>query len=268
VAAAFIDAGRSCGMPYLDDLNIPEPEGVGPMNLNIKEGRRCSPAGAYLRPVMGHKNLTVLTEAPAVKLTLTGTRCTGVEFLRDGELYSVGASREVILCAGAIHTPRLLLLSGVGPQADLEPLGIDTVIDLTGVGRNLQDHPWIMGLCFESKHPLPAPNYNLAGSAGFWKSRPVLDRPDLMVMPGQVPLVSDEIAARYPIPPNAFVILPCLVRPRSRGYLRLRTADPNGPLEIQSNFLAEQADDEPQASRVELGLDHATRPADRDLIER
>src|SRR5262245_56373159 len=259
VASAFLDAGGSYGMPYLDDLNIPEPEGVGPMNLNIKEGRRCSPVHAYIRPVMGKKNLTVLTEAPAAKVTFNGTRCTGVEFLLDGELCSVGASREVILCAGAIHTPRLLLLSGVGPYADLEPLGIDTVIDLPGVGRNLQDHLWIRGLCFEAKHPLPAPNYNLAGSAGFWKSRPALDRPDLMVMPGQVPLVSDEIAARYPIPPNAFVILPCLVRPQSRGYLRLRTADPNGPLEIQPNFLAELADVEALASCVELGFDLASQ---------
>jgi choline dehydrogenase-like flavoprotein len=268
VAAAFVDAGRSYGMPYLDDLNIPEPEGVGPMNLNIKEGRRCSPVGAYLGPVMGHKNLTVLTEAPAVKLALTGTRCTGVEFMRDGKLCSAGASREVILCAGAIHTPRLLLLSGVGPRADLEPLGIGTVIDLPGVGRNLQDHVWIMGLCFEAKHPLPTPNYNLAGSAGFWKSRPALDRPDLMLMPGQVPLVSDEIADRYPIPANALAILPCLVRPRSRGSLRLRTAGSDGPLEIQPNFLAEQADAEALASCVELGLDLASQPAYRELIKR
>src|SRR5262249_38261805 len=268
VAAAFLDAGRSSGMPYLDDLNIPEPEGVGPMNLNIKEGRRCSPADGYLRPVMGHKNLTVLTEAPAVKLTFTSTRCTGGELLHDGELCSVAASREVILCAGAIHTPRLLLLSGVGPQADLEPLGIDTVFDLPGVGRNLQDHLWIMGLCFESKHPLPTPNYNLGDSAAFWKSRPALDRPDLMVLPAQVPLVSDEIAAQYPIPPNAFVILPCLVRPQSRGYLRLRTADPSGPLEMQPNFLAEQADVEALATCVELALELASQPAYRDLVKR
>src|SRR5262249_34614653 len=144
VAAAFIDAGRSAGMPYLDDLNAPEPEGVGPMNLNIKGGRRCSPANAYLRPVMGHRNLTVLTEAPAGEPAVTGTRCTGVKLLVDGEVWSVGASREVILCAGAIHTPRVLLLSGVGPHADLDALGIDTVIDLPGVGRNLQDHLWIM----------------------------------------------------------------------------------------------------------------------------
>jgi choline dehydrogenase len=268
VAAAFIDAGRSCGMPYLDDLNAPEPEGVGPMNLNVKGGARCSPAGAYLRPVLGHPNLTVLTEAPAVKLRLTGTRCTGVDFLLDGALRSVGASRELILCAGAIHTPRLLLLSGVGPQADLEPLGIDTVLDLPGVGRNLQDHVWLWGLCFEAKHPLPAPNHNLGGSACFWKSRPALGRPDLMVLPVQVPLVSDEIAARYPIPPNAFAIIPSLVRPRSRGYLRLRAAGPAGPLEIQPNFLAEPADVEALVAGVSLGLDVASQPAYRDLIQR
>jgi choline dehydrogenase len=268
VAAACIEAGTSYGMPYLDDVNVPEPEGVGPMNLNVKGGTRCSPAGAYLRPVIGNQHLTVLTEAPAVKLTFTGTRCTGVDFLLDGERRSVGASREVILCAGAIHTPRLLLLSGVGPQADLEHLGIDTVIDLPGVGRNLQDHLWIRGLCFEAKHPLPAPNHNLGGSTCFWNSRPGLGRPDLMVLPVQVPLVSDEIAARYPVPPNTFAIFPCLVRPRSRGDLRLRTAEPNGPLEIQPNFLVEQADVDALAAGVELGLDLASQPAYRTLIKR
>jgi choline dehydrogenase len=268
VPAAFIDAGRSFGMPHLDDLNIPEPEGVGPMNMNVKGGTRCSPAAAYLRPVMGHKNLTVLTEAPAVKLTFTGTRCTGVDFLLNGKLHCVAASRDVILCAGAIHTPRLLLLSGVGPSADLQQLGIETVIDLPGVGRNLQDHLWIRGLCFETKHPLATVNNNGGGSACFWKSRPAARTPDLMVLPVQMPFVSDEIAARYAIPPNAFAIFPCLVRPRSRGYLRLRTTQPAGPLEIQPNFLAEQADVEALAACVELVLDIASQPAYGDLVKR
>jgi choline dehydrogenase len=126
----------------------------------------------------------------------------------------------------------------------------------------------LAGLCFEAKHPLPAPNNNLGGSACFWKSRPALDRPDLMVLPIQVPFVSDEIAARYPIPPNAFVILPALMRPRSRGALRLRTAEASGPLEIQPNFLAEQADVDALAAGVELGLDLASQPAYRALIKR
>jgi choline dehydrogenase len=255
-------------VPCLDDVNVPEPEGVGPRNLNVRDGARCSPWRAYLRPVMGHKNLTVLTEAPAVKLTLCGTRSTGLDFLLGGQLHSVRASREVILCAGAIHTPRLLLLSGIGPQEDLEQLGIDTVIDLPGVGWNFQDHILLAGLCFEAKHSLPAPTNNLFASTFFWKSRPALGRPDLMVLPVQVPYVSDEIRAQYPIPPNAFSIAPCLVRPPSRGYLRMKTAEPNGPLEIQPNFLSEQADVDALVAGVELGLDVASQPAFRDLIKR
>jgi choline dehydrogenase len=222
VAAAFIKAGRSYGMPYLDDMNVPEPEGVGPMNLNVRNGARSSLVDAYLRPVMDYKNLTVLTEAQAVKLTFTNRRCAGLDFLLNGTVRSVGVSDELILCAGAIHTPRLLLLSGIGPHTDLDQLGIDTILDLPGVGRNLQDHIWIRGLCFEPKHPLPAPNNNLSGSMSFWKSQPELSRPDLMHLPLQLALASEEIVARYSIPPNAFAIFPCLVRPRSRGYLRLK----------------------------------------------
>ena len=268
VSAAFIDAGRSYGMPYFDDMNIPEPEGVGPFNLNVRDGARCSPFLAYLRPVMGHRNLTVQIEAQAIKLALSGTRCIGVDFLQDGQLQSVGASREVVLCAGAIHTPRLLLLSGVGPQDELERLGIGTVVDLPGVGRNLQDHIWLHGLCFEAKHPRPAPNNNLGGSLSFWRSRPALDSPDLMVLATQVPLVSDEIAAQYPIPANSFGIVPALVRPQSRGYLRLKTAGHDGPLEIQPNFLAEQADVDALVAGIELGLEIASLPSFRDLIKR
>jgi choline dehydrogenase len=268
VAAALIDAGRSSGLPYHDDLNIPEPEGVGPLNLNVRDGARCSPWRAYLRPVIGNKNLTVMTEAQVVKLALSGTRCTGVDFLLDGQRHSVGASWEVILCAGAIHTPRLLLLSGIGSQEDLEQLGMDTVVDLPGVGRNLQDHPLLAGLCFEARRPLPPPNNNLAGSTIFCKSRSAPGVPDLMVLPWQVPHVSAEIGARYAIPPNAFILAPALVRVQSRGYLRMKTAGLDGPLEIQPNFLSEPADVEALVAGVEVGLDIASQPAFRDLIKR
>jgi choline dehydrogenase len=267
VAGALIDAGRSYGMPYLDDVNGPEPEGVGPDNLNVCDGARCSPSRAYLRPVMGNKNLTVLTEAQVVQLTLSGTRCTGLEFLLDGKLHTVGAAREVILCAGAIQTPRLLLLSGIGPQDELQQLGIDTVVDLPGVGRNLQDHILLTGLCFEAKGPLPPPNNNLGGSTFFWKSRSELGVPDLKFVSLGVPLVSAEIGAQYPIPPNALSIVPGLVRVQSRGYLRMKTAKHDGPLEIQPNFLKQQADVDALVAGVELGLDIASQPAFRDQIK-
>jgi choline dehydrogenase len=267
VASAFIEAGRSYGMPYLYDINIPSPRGVGPLNLTIRDGKRCGPADAFLRPAQRSDRLTVLTRAQVVRLRHSGTRCTGVDVLAEGQRLSVAAG-EVILSAGAIDTPRLLMLSGIGPHAELQQLGIATIVDLPGVGQNLQDHVLLAGLCFEARRPLPPPNNNLAGSTCFWKSRPELRVPDLMVLPVQVPMVSDEVAARYPIPPHAFCIAPCLVQPRSRGYLRMKTARYNGPLEIQPNFLAEPADVEALVAGLELGLALASQPAYRDLIKR
>jgi len=268
VAAALIDAGKSYGMPYLGDTNVPEPEGVGPDNLNVRDGVRCSTWSAYMRPVIGHPNLTVLTGAQVIKLRLSGTRCIGLDFLLDGRFHSVRASREVILSAGAIHTPRLLLLSGIGPAVDLQQLGIDTIVDLPGVGRNLQDHILLTGLCFEAKRPLPPPNNNLGGTTFFWKSRSELEVPDLKFVSPAIPLVSPEIAAQYPIAPNAFSIIPGLVRPQSRGYLRMKTAEHNGPLEIQPNFLKEQTDVDALVAASELGLDIASKPAFQNLIKR
>ena len=239
------------------------------MNLNVRDGRRCSPADAFLRPVMGSENLTVLTGAQTVKLTLRGTRCTGVDFLLDGEPHSVGASREVILCAGAIHTPRLLMLSGIGPPADLATLGIAPVVDLPGVGRNLQDHVLVAGLCFEAKHPLPPPSNNLGGSVAFWKSRPALDVPDLMVLPMQVPFVSDEIAATIPDPAERLLHPagpraapePGLPAPEDRGGQTARSR--SSPTSWRSRPTST-----PWSAGVELGLEIASQPAFRDLIGR
>ena len=126
----------------------------------------------------------------------------------------------------------------------------------------------VAGLCFEPKQSFPPPNYVPAESAAFWKSRPELGRPDLMVVCSQYLYVSDEIRARYGVPPNAFVICPSLVRVQSRGYLRMKTAKYDGPLEIQPNYLAEQADVDALVAGVELGLDLASQPAFRDLIKR
>jgi choline dehydrogenase len=136
------------------------------------------------------------------------------------------------------------------------------------VGRNLQDHILLTSLCFEAKRPLPPPNNNLGGSTFFWKSRSELGVPDLKFVSIGVPLVSAEIGAQYPIPPNAFCIVPGLVRVQSRGYLRMKTAEHDGPLEIQPNFLKEQADVDALVAGVELGLDIASQPAFRDLIKR
>ncbi len=268
VASALIDASRSYGMPYLDDMNVPEPEGAGPINMNVRDGRRWSTADGYLRPVMANKRLTILSGAHVVRLQIDGKRCRGLDVVHDGVLRSIIASKEVILCAGAIDTPRLLMLSGIGPEDELRRLDIPVKVALPGVGQNLQEHPILAGLCFEAKQALGPLNNNLEGSTFFWKSRSALRVPDLMFVAVQIPYVTPEVAKEYPIPGAAFCIAPGLMRVESRGYVRMKTNLPDGPLEIQPNLLSESADVEALATAVELGLDIASQPAYRDLIKR
>ncbi len=268
VSAAFIEASQSFGMPYLADTNGPNPLGVGPMSTNTRNGVRSSPFERYLRPVLGHPNLTVLTAAQVVRLTMDGARCTGLEFVQGDQLYTVAAASEVILAAGAFDTPRLLLLSGVGPAPELARLGIPLRVDLPGVGQNLQDHPLIMGLCFEAKEPLGSPNENLIASAFYWKSQPSQPTADLMAIPFQVPVVLPPLAATHPAPENGFNIAPALIKVKSRGYVRMKTASHDGPLEIQPNFLADPADLEALTNAVEMCMDIAQQPAFQRLIKR
>ncbi|WP_432842548.1 GMC family oxidoreductase [Dactylosporangium sp. CA-092794] len=266
VAQALIDSGLSYGMPYLDDMNVPDPLGVGPVSMNVRDGQRCSSWRGYLKPVADHPRLTLLTGAHVHRLTFAGSRCTGVEFERAGRGYRAGAASEVVLAAGAIDTPRLLLRSGVGPAGDLRRLGIDVVGDLAGVGQNLQDHPILAGLCFEAEEALPAFNNNLEGSTFFWKSRSDLPVADLMFVSVQIPYVSPEIAQEFPPPPNSFVIAPGLMRVESRGQIRLLGAGADAPVEIQPNFLAERQDVDALLAGIELGLDIASQPAYRKII--
>jgi choline dehydrogenase-like flavoprotein len=268
VAAAFLESGRSIGMRFLDDINAPEPEGIGSVNLNVRHDKYCSTCSTYLRPALKAKNLTVLTGAKVVQLNLSGTRCTGLTFEKDDRSHSVHVSQEVILSAGAIETPRLLMLSGIGPHEELKRLGIPTVLDLPGVGQNFQDHVIVAGLCFEAKQSLAPLHHNLSDSAAFCRSRSHLSVPDLMFLALQTPYVTDAIQEQHPVPENSFCIIPSLVRVHSRGYLRMRTAEHDGPLQIQPNFLSEQGDVDALLTAIEIGLDLASQPACRDLIKK
>ena len=268
VATALIEAGISYGMPYLDDINVAEPLGVGPINTDVAQGDRTSTWTGHLRPVADHERLTIVTGAQAVALRTAGGRCTGVEYVRDGARHVAAASREVVLTAGAIDTPRLLLLSGIGPAAHLRAVGIETVLDLPGVGRNLQEHPILGGMCFAAREPLQELNNNLEGSTAFWRSDPSLAVPDLMYVSVQIPYVSPEIAERFPVPPNAFCIAPGLMTVRSRGFLELTGATPDAPTHIQPNMLAEQGDLDALVTGVEIALELAAQPAFAKLVER
>ena len=155
-APAFIDAARQMGMPILDDVNGPMRPGAGYINMNIAaDGTRVSAVRAFLRPALSRPNLTLLLNTDVVKLNFKGTRCVGVKLMTEGVVKNIAADKEVILAAGAINSPKLLMRSGVEKRRVLHSLGIDAVENLPGVGENLQDHVLVSGVVFKYKGKMP-----------------------------------------------------------------------------------------------------------------
>ena len=251
LATAFIEAGRSIGLPVLDDINGPDLLGAGYFNFTVKNGRRFSVADGYLRPAQSRPNLTVLTHAETDRVLIDGTRCRGVEFRRHGVVHRAQVSGEVILSAGVIGSPRILLLSGIGPAPDLQRLGIRVVADLDGVGRNLQDHVLVAGLVYECKGPLPPLRNNRAESTLWWKSDPRRLGPDIQPVFVEFPLAAAAVAARLPHD-RCYTICPSVVRPASRGTVTLADADPAAAPVIDVNFLSRDADMRAMLAAVDL----------------
>jgi choline dehydrogenase len=267
VDAAFMEAAVAFGMPYLADTNGPRPEGVGPMSTSIANGRRSSPSQGYLLPVLHRENLTVLTGAKVLKLNFEASRCTGLDYQWGNQRVTVTAAREVVLCAGAFETPRLLMLSGIGDAHTLAKSGIRTRVDLPGVGKNLQDHP-LISMSYEARKPLGPLAYNLGGCNLYWKSSPTAPRPDLMLVPIEVGIATGEIGEKFPLPPDAFSVFVTVVDVKSKGYLQMTSAAPDGPLLIQPNLLGEPEDREAAVKAVELMMDLAGQPALQKVIKR
>ncbi len=242
IAPAFLKAAESIGIPTFDDQNGIMQEGPGGAaitNVRIRDGRRLNIAASYLYPVMDQPNLTVLTGAHVNRLTIVGDTVTGVEFEWGGRLHSIGASNEVVLSAGAIQTPKILMLSGIGDRAELDRFGISTVSHLPGVGQNFQDHPIIGAGLWEAPGPLPMLN-NASEANLFTKSRPDLETPDLHIWQIEAPYLS-EVTGRH-MTDNVWSISPGLARPESRGFLRLKSADPHDAPGIHANMLGDPRD--------------------------
>lgn len=254
VARALADALRALGHPVTDDLSGQRQEGVAWPDLAIAAGRRAGPADAYLRPALGRPNLTVATGCLVTRLVIRDGRCTGAEYLRDGTAERADAAVEVIVCAGAVGSPQLLMLSGIGPAGHLRDHGIRPRVDLPGTGANLQDHPIAMA-CYAAAAPLPASRYNHGetysalfsppgppsppGLPGAW--------PDLHLFPILLPVVPPGYPAG---PPGGFALVAGLMAPASRGTVRLASAHPAAPPLIDPAFLREPAD----PARLEAGL--------------
>lgn len=238
-SAAFIEACLEVGYPANDDFNGETTLGAGWNPTSIKNGVRQDTWTCFLAPVVAERaNLTVRTGAEVARLVLEkgadGDRVTGVELV-GGEI--VHAGREVIVSAGAIDSPRLLLQSGIGPADELRALGIDVVADLPGVGRNLHDHV-LLGVVYEASKPLPEAHHNLSESQLFAHSSLGLPAPDLQFALVHVPFHSPEFTA----PANSYTIAPGIVYPRARGSVRLLDANPGGALAIDPNYLGEPTD--------------------------
>ncbi|TPM22533.1 FAD-dependent oxidoreductase [Mesorhizobium sp. B2-3-5] len=242
LAPAFLKAAESLGIPVFEDQNGIMQEGSGGAaisNVRIRDGRRLNAAASYLYPVMDRPNLTVLTNAFVNRLLVDGNVVTGTEFEWQGEIHRIATSREVVLSAGAIQTPKILLLSGIGDRAELDRFGIPLVSHLPGVGRNLQDHPIIGSALWEPHEPMVVRN-NAAEANLFVKSSADLATPDLHIFQIEVPYVS-EVTAKYAVN-GAWTIAPGLVRPASRGFIELKSTDPRVPPKIHSNFLSDPRD--------------------------
>jgi choline dehydrogenase len=250
IGRAFIEAAVEAGHPRFVDHNAGNMEGVGWFNFTIKNGKRFSVATAYLRPALARKNLTAVTGADTQRLVFEGKRCVGVTYRRGGATITARAAREVIVSCGAIGSPRVLLLSGIGPADELAKLGIEVVADVPGVGRNLHDHILLAGLNYETPGELPPPVNNGAESTLWWRSQASLYSPDIQPVIIEFPLATPELAAE--VPPNAWAIAVGLVRPASRGHVKLRSSDPDGKLEIDMGYLAEEADVSALVRAVEM----------------
>ncbi len=244
-APAFLEAAREMGMPILDDVNGPMLPGAGYINMNIAaDGTRVSAVRAFLRPALSKPNLSLLLNTSVVKLNFKGTRCVGVKLMTDGAVKDIAADKEVILAAGTINSPKLLMLSGVGEAKALRSHGIDVVENLPGVGENLQDHVLVSGVVFKYKGKMPdRPADSNAVEAEAFLSSGLSDGIDISLVLHQLPVVTPEVATRFGAPPaDSFTIAPALVQPTSRGTVRLASSNFQDAAVIDGNYLGTERD--------------------------
>ncbi|VFR41068.1 Choline dehydrogenase [plant metagenome] len=262
------------GVPAVDDLNAEAMEGSGACgipNVAVMPGAvRVSSASAYLRPALARANLDVVTDALVHRLTFAGTRATGVVFSVAGKRLTVAASSEVVLSAGALNTPRILMLSGIGPQAELARHGIAQRIALPGVGQNFQDHILVAGCVWEYRRPEP-PRNNSAEFTFFCRSDSGLETPDLQPVLEECAFGSEVTRGQYALPDDparAWTLAPGLVRPHSRGHVSLTGSAPDAPLAIHANFLSDDRDVRALLHAVELCRDIGNSQALREFAGR
>lgn len=268
---AFVAAGDQAGYAPTEDMNGYRQEGLGVMDMTTRDGRRSSTARGYLRPVMGRPNLTVITSALTHKVLFESKRATGVQFSVGSAEREASANREVILCGGAINSPQLLMLSGIGNADELEKLGIEVVENLPGVGKNLQDHleVYVQHECLEpvSIYPALKPwnqawigfNWlflkrglgvsNQMEAGGFIRSRPGIKFPNLQFH--FVPVAMNYDGSQFH-DGHGYQAHIGPMRPTSRGHIKLKSTDPNADPAILFNYMGTENDREEMRAGIRL----------------
>jgi choline dehydrogenase len=283
---AFLDAAEQCGIPRTDDFNGPKQEGAGYFQLTAKKGRRWSTAAGYLRQARQRHNLKIELNALATKILFSGRRAIGIQYRQGETLRTAYADGEVILSGGAFNSPQLMQLSGIGPSDLLRSHGIEVITDVPGVGSDLQDHLQVR-MQFRCGQPITANDvindwryrygagirYMLtrkgllsvgAGYAGaFFKTRPDLATPDVQI---HFLIFSSETAGANVHPFSGFMASVCQLRPDSRGFVRIKSADPATPPAIQPRYLTARNDIETIVAGLKQLREVMNRPVMRKLI--
>ena len=248
VAEAFMAAAPQSGFAVTPDLGGEVTTGVGWNQLSIKGHRRDDAATAYLDSLAsgsGESPVDLLMGTEVLGLEIERGRCLGVR-LTGGVVRPEG---DVLLCAGAIDSPRLLLLSGIGPADELRALGIASAADLPDVGRHLEDHLLLAGVAYQARRPVPASHYNHCDSLLYVPHATAGESPDILIMCLSVPFVRPTVG---PLTAPAYVLVPCHLRPRSRGSVRLASSDPRAAAIIDPNYLGDPDDLAVLAKGVEI----------------
>ncbi|MFF4899762.1 GMC family oxidoreductase [Streptomyces sp. NPDC001068] len=258
VVAALLEGAVQSGHRRATDISGGTEEGFGWSDLNIVDGRRQSAADAYLAPAMRRADLSVVTGALVHRLRIRAGRCDGVEYSTGTDVVSAGCSGEVVLAAGTIGSAQLLLLSGVGPVEQLRRLGVRVVLDLPGVGEGLHDHP-ISGITYRSRRPVPPGANNHGEAYGLARSRPGLDGPDLQILFVDVP--RNAPAVDGPETGWGYTVAVSPVTPRSRGSVRLASADPGVPPLVDPDYFGDGTDVDVTVRGLRMARDIGESPA-------
>lgn len=233
------------------------------MNQIIRDGQRRSMARAYLYDVLGQSNVTLLTKSLVHRVVLEGDRVAGVEVDLGDRVVTIAATREVILCAGGMNSAKILMLSGIGDEASLKAVGIKTLVKSPEVGAHFHDHILHGGCLWEAPEAFQLQNSG-ANVAGFWKSKSSLVSPDINIVQIELPYTSEVIAKQYAPPPTSWALCAGLVAPKSRGVLRLKSANPADKPIVDAKFLSHPDDLAALAAGIEvcreLGNSKAMKP--------